>query len=108
MGSADFVAFALTAREVAATGEAAGAGDTGLEENQGRLAGEGDGAAGDPAVAAVASFLLERFCLAGLGDAAAGDSAAAAVATEDADFFLECLGLAAVADASGFAVEAGV
>ena len=107
MGSADFVAFALTAREVATTGEAAGAGDTGLGENQGRLAGEGDGAAGDPAVAAVASFLLERFCLAGLGDAAAGDSAAA-VATGDAAFFLECLGLAAVADVSGFAVEAGV
>jgi hypothetical protein len=104
MGSADFVAFALTAGDVATTGEAAGAGDTGFGENQGRLAGEGDGAA---AVAAVAFFLLERFCLAGLGDAAAGDSAAA-VATGDAAFFLECLGLAAVADVSGFAVEAGV
>jgi hypothetical protein len=69
MGSADFVAFALTAGEVAATGEAAGAGDAALRENQGALAGVGDAATGDAAVAAAGSFFLECFALAGLGDA---------------------------------------
>jgi hypothetical protein len=106
MDSAGFVAFAPTADEVAATGEVVGAVDTGLRENQGRLAGLGDAATGDGAVTAVASFFFECFCLPGLGDAVAGDSAAAGVAAGDAAFFLECFALAGLGDAS--AVAAGV
>ena len=111
VGSTRFVAFAvveLLTAEVAATGEVAGVGDTGLRENHGCLAGAGDAAAGDSAMAAAASFFLERFCLPGLGDAATGDSAAAAVAAGEASRFLECLCLAALADASGLAVGVGL
>jgi len=85
VGSTRFVGFAvveLLTAEVAATGEVAGVGDTGLRENQG--------------------------CLAGVGDAATGDSAAAAVAAGEASCFLECLCLAALADASGLAVGVGL
>ncbi len=110
MVSAVFVAFPLTAGDVAGTGEVAGVGVMGFREIQGRLAGDGDAALGDSAAAAfadVASFFLERFCLAGLGEAAAaGDSAATAVAAGDAAFFLECFAFAGLGDAS--AVAAGV
>ena len=109
VGAADFVALAVVALPAAGEVAATGVGDAALRENQGALAGVGDPATGDAAVATAGSFFLERFCLAGLGDAdAAGDSAAAAVAAGDPAFFLECFALAGLGDASVVASGVGL
>jgi hypothetical protein len=93
--------------EALGAGAAVAAGEVwGVNVNHGFLAGDGDG---DVAAAEDASFFLERFCLAGVGDAAAGDSAVAALAAGEAFFFLECFCLAAgLAEAPGLAAGVGV
>jgi hypothetical protein len=67
------VCFVDETREVVAAGEVAGAGEGLLDLNQECLAGVGETAAGDwdvaAVVAAAASFFLECLCVATLGDA---------------------------------------
>ena len=108
VGSSDFAVFVVVVVDVAAAGELAAAGEAAFGWNQERLAGLGEAAAGEAAVAAAAAgedSFLERLCLAVVGEAsalAAGDSAVAAVATGEASF-LARLCLAVVGELSGLA-----
>ena len=91
-----------------AAGEAAEVVEGLLDLNQECFAGVGETAAGAGDVAAVVaagSFFLER--LAGAGDATAGAGDVAALVAGTVSFFLERLGLAALADGSGFAAGDG-
>jgi hypothetical protein len=88
-----------------AAGEAAEVVEDLLGLNQECLAGVGETAAGAGDVAAAGSFFLER--LAGVDDSTAGAGDVAAVAAGAVSFFLERLGLATLAEGSGFAAGDG-
>jgi hypothetical protein len=64
-------------------------------------------AAGEVAGAGEGLLDLNHACLAGVGETAAGDGDVAAVVAAAASFFLECLCLATLGDASGFAAGDG-